>query len=99
MVSDADALARLLQLLDDARTFAELDESLKREQGAPTDLFARALRFVAEGDPSCLDAPLQERFAQVLSRFVESRRALKLAGILEAGAGAEEEDSKRSPAP
>jgi hypothetical protein len=37
----------------------------------------------ARSDPSGLDAELQERFAQALSRTVESTRALELAGMLE----------------
>jgi hypothetical protein len=85
MLTDAEGRARLMKVLDDARTFDELGASITAEYAAKThELFARALRFLADGDPSCLDAALKERFAQVLSRFVESRRALELAGILEA---------------
>ena len=35
--------------------------------------------------PSGLDGLLQERFAQVLSRFVDSKEALHLAAVLETG--------------
>jgi hypothetical protein len=86
MVADAEARVQLLKLLDNARTFDELLEGVTAEYGAKTHtLFGTALRFLAEGDPDCLDDELQERFAQVLSRFVESRRGLALAGILETG--------------
>jgi len=52
-------------------------------------LLEGALRFLEHGDATGLDAELQERFAQVLSRFVESSRALELAGKLEAGDAAQ----------
>lgn len=86
MVTDNEARARLLRILDDAHTFEELDEGITAEHRARTHaLFGTVLRFIAEGDASDLDAVLQERLAQVLSRFVESTRALELAGILERG--------------
>jgi hypothetical protein len=75
-----------LKLLDDAHAFDELTALLTTEFRTNNHaLFGRALRFISEGNPRVLDDELQERFAQVLSRFVESRRALELAGILETG--------------
>jgi hypothetical protein len=78
----------VLKVLDDAKTFEALQRGLWGivEFGlrAP-DVENAAMRFVFKGDPSNLDDELRERFAQVLSRFVESREALSLAGMLEAG--------------
>lgn len=92
MNTDDETRRRLLELLDDARTFDELERSFRGRIGTdPSPLLEGALRFVEAGDPSGLDAELEERFAQVLSRFVESRRALELAGKLEAGDTAERE--------
>jgi hypothetical protein len=86
MVTEARARERLLKILDDAHDFGELGAGLAAEHDGNGDaLFGAARRFLAEGNAACLDAELKERFAQVLSRFVESRRALELAGILEAG--------------
>jgi hypothetical protein len=88
MSSDDDVRTRILKILDDARTFTELRLQLIRELplGVPApEPLGCALDFLRDGDATLLDAPLQERFAQVLSRFVESRRALELAGMLEAG--------------
>ena len=85
MLTDREARDRLLKILDDARTFEELGDGITAESGAKAHpLFGCALRFLAEEDPSQLDVDLQERFAQVLSRMVESKRALHLAGVLEA---------------
>lgn len=90
MNTDDETRRRLLELLDDARTFDELERSLRGRIGTdPSPLLEGALRFLEAGDPSGLDPELEERFAQVLSRFVESRRALELAGKLEAGDTAE----------
>jgi hypothetical protein len=87
VLSDAEARARLLKILDDSRTFADLDQAITAEHAAKTHaLFGDAVRFLAERDASGLDGALRERFAQVLSRMVESTEALKLAGILERGA-------------
>jgi hypothetical protein len=85
MLTDADARSGLLGILDDAKTFEELSDGIHataatRESHA---VFDTALRFITHGDPSGLDAELQERFAQALSRMVESTRALELAGMLE----------------
>jgi hypothetical protein len=83
---------RLLELLDDAHSFDELRRSFQAQISlvAPRPaLLEGALRFAEEGDASGLDAEFQERFAQVLSRFVESKRALELAGKLEADDAAE----------
>lgn len=86
MLTDDDARARLLKILDDARTFDELHGALVAARRADSHgLFDSALRFVASDDAAGLDWPVRERFAQVLSRFVESTRALHLAGVLEAG--------------
>ena len=86
MLTDDEARARLLKILDDARTFDDLHAALLATGGAETHvLFGCALRFVANDDPAGLEWAVRERFAQVLSRFVESRRALHLAGLLEAG--------------
>jgi hypothetical protein len=82
MPTDDEARARLLRILDDAKTFAELGNGITAVAGAAA-VFGCALRFITEGDASGLDGALQERFAQVLSRFVESPRALHLAGLLE----------------
>jgi hypothetical protein len=88
MVSDAEARARLLKILDDARTFEELSRAVAHEHAAKTHaVFECAARFLAERDPAGLDSALQERFAQVLSRMVESKEALSLAGVLEQGGG------------
>lgn len=86
MASDDDATVRLLKILDDARTFEGLCDGISGAYGAAHShpLFGTALRFIADGDASNLGPDLQERFAQVLSRFVESKRALELAAILEA---------------
>ena len=82
MPTDDEARARLLKIQDDAKTFVELADGIAAsvEKGA---VFGCAVKFIAEGDASGLDGALQERFAQVLSRFVESPRALHLAGALE----------------
>jgi hypothetical protein len=85
---DDDARALILKVLDDAHTFDELRNGLLRlvragETQGPS--LTAALHFVDDGDPNELDDELEERFAQVLSRFVESRRALDLAAMLEAG--------------
>ncbi len=83
-----DVRVRLLKLLDGARTFDELRVALVGEvplDDAEPPLVRCALRFVTSGITSGLDDELRERFAQVLSRFVESTRALELAGMLEAG--------------
>jgi len=85
-VTDDEARIRLLAVLDKAHTFAELGAAISAEHGAASGrgVFGCALRFLSKGDATVLDAGLQERFAQVLSRFVESRIALQLAGMLEA---------------
>lgn len=88
MDRDATVRVRILKLLDDARTFDELRVALVGEvplDGAEPPLLRCVLRFVTSGITSGLDDELKERFAQVLSRFVESTRALELAGRLEAG--------------
>jgi hypothetical protein len=88
MDTDDQTRRRILKLLDDARTFEELRLGLVRAvplHGTNSSLLAGALRFVDDGDATDLDEVLEERFAQVLSRFVESRRALELAGLLEGG--------------
>ena len=74
----------LLKIHDDAKTFEALHELIQREYAAGTGaVFGAAVRFLAESDPSALDAAVQERFAQSLSRMVESDEALRLAGVLE----------------
>jgi hypothetical protein len=84
MLTDDEARARLLRILDDAKTFEELEAGITDGQGAKASaIFDRALKFIADGDAGGLDGELRERFAQVLSRFVESRKALHLAGVLE----------------
>ena len=86
MLNEDEARRRLLQILDDAKTFEELDGAVLVEYAAKTGaVFGSVVKFFAESDPKGLDGPLQERFAQVLSRFVESREALHLAAVLEAG--------------
>ena len=86
MLTDAEARQRLLKILDDARTFDELHAAVVAAAASdPNDLFGRALHFVTADDATGLAWAVRERFAQVLSRFVESRRALHLAGVLEAG--------------
>lgn len=88
MDTDDETRRRILKVLDDARTFEELRSGVVHAvplHGTTSAVLAGALRFVDEGDASALDEKLEERFAQVLSRFVESRRALELAGLLEAG--------------
>lgn len=90
--TDDETRRRVLELLDDAHTFDELRRSFEAQislVAVRPALLDGALRFLEDGDATGLDAELQERFAQVLSRFVESRRALELAGKLEAGAAAE----------
>jgi hypothetical protein len=84
-LSDDDARRRLLGILDDSKTFEELTSAITAACGAKDTHrdFGHALRFIEERDPSGLDAVLQERFAQVLSRMVESKEALALAGMLE----------------
>jgi hypothetical protein len=84
-VTDDDARRDLLAILDDSKTFEELAAAIAAAY-AETDghrVFGDALRFIAERDAGVLDAALQERFAQVLSRMVESTEALALAGVLE----------------
>lgn len=84
MARDDEARSRLLKVLDDAKTFEELCGGIEAAHSEHAGaVFACALRFVTESDPDGLDAMLQERFAQVLSRMVESTRALHLAGVLE----------------
>lgn len=86
MLSDDDARQLLLKILDDARTFDELHAALVAAAGSePHPVFGFALRFVTDDNPTGLEWAVRERLAQVLSRFVESRRALHLAGVLEAG--------------
>ena len=86
MLTEDEARQRLLKLLDDARTFDALNAALAAARAAePHALLDCALRFVTDDRPTGLDWAVRERFAQVLSRFVESRRALHLAGVLEAG--------------
>jgi hypothetical protein len=86
-VTDEDARARLVEILVEARTFDELAESITGEFAARSHpLFGDALRVLAEGKPNGLDDPLKETFAQALSRFGDSPRALELAGILRAHA-------------
>jgi hypothetical protein len=84
-VTDDEARRDLMAILDDARTFEELVAGIRAAQGAKVSHpdFGHALRFVTERDPDGLDDALQERFAQVLSRMVESKEALALAGLLE----------------
>ena len=76
---------RLLAILDDSKTFESVSHAIRASHAATEThgLFGSALRFIEETDPSGLDAELQERFAQALSRMVESTRALELAGVLE----------------
>ena len=84
MPSEDDARARLLKIIDDAKTFDELDERIQDEYATKSDaVFGAAVRFLAENDPSGLDAAVQERFAQALSRMVDSEEALRLAAVLE----------------
>jgi hypothetical protein len=82
---DADARARLLAILDDSKTFESVSHGIRASHAATGHhpVFGSALRFIEDADPSGLDAELQERFAQALSRMVESTRALELAGMLE----------------
>ena len=84
MLSEADAHVKLLKLIDAAKSFDELAVFIREgyaARGGAT--FGAALRFIAESDPSGLDAEVQERFAEALSRMVESPDALRLAGVLE----------------
>jgi hypothetical protein len=85
VLTDQEARARLLKILDDAKTFEDLGKGITAEYAEKEShpVFGCALRFLAEADPTKLDAGLQERLAQVLSRFVESKEALHLAGVLE----------------
>jgi hypothetical protein len=88
--ADDETRRHLLELLDDAHSFGELERGLRaRVDAAPCNLLHGALRFLETSDVDGLEPELQERFAQVLSRFVESRRALELAGKLEADDTAE----------
>ncbi len=85
MATDAEARERLLRILDDAKTFEDVAGGITAEHGAPGShaLFGFAERFITEQDPSKLDSGVQERFAQVLSRMVDSKEALHLAAVLE----------------
>jgi hypothetical protein len=85
MLTDAEAQKRLLGILDDSKSFESLCHAVRASHAAKEShpVFAAALRFIEERDPYGLDAALQERFAQSLSRMVESRDALALAGLLE----------------
>lgn len=85
MLTDVEARSRLMRILDDAVSFEQLGAGITAEHAAKEShaVFGAALRFIAERDPTGLDAELQERFAQALSRMVESREALALAGVLE----------------
>lgn len=86
MLSDDEARQLLLKMLDDARSFDALHAALVAAAASEHHrLFGFAVRFVTDDDPAGLEWSVRERFAQVLSRFVESRRALHLAGVLEAG--------------
>jgi hypothetical protein len=84
-VTNDEARRELFAILDDAKTFDELVAGITAASGAKDSprVFADALRFISERDVSGLDGALQERFAQVLSRMVESTEALALAGLLE----------------
>lgn len=82
-VTDEDARARLVEILIEARSFDELAENITGESAAKSHpLFRDALRFLAEGKPNGLEEPLQETFAQALSRFADDPRAAELAGLL-----------------
>jgi hypothetical protein len=84
MLSEGDARNRLLKIIDDAKTFEELDERIQDEYATKSDaVFGAAVRFLAESDPSELDDAVQERLAQALSRMVDSEEALRLAAVLE----------------
>ncbi len=88
MVTEDEARQRLLKILDDATTYDGLARTIEAEHAAKSGaIFGDVVKFFAESDPGGLDGELQERFAQVLSRFVESREALHLAGVLEGGKG------------
>jgi hypothetical protein len=84
-VTDDDARQALMAILDDSKTFAELAAAVAAAyvENEGHRVFGDALRFIAERDAGVLDADLQERFAQVLSRMVESKEALALAAVLE----------------
>jgi len=84
MTSEDDARARLLKIIDDAKSFEELDERVQDEYATKSGaVLGAAVRFLAESDPSGLDTVVQERFAQALSRMVDSEEALRLAAVLE----------------
>jgi len=95
MLTDAEARQRLLEIIDGAHTFEELRDAIVDEVAALTApaapktaaIFGAALRFVtdAQPDPGTLEPVVQERFAQALSRMVDSKQALHLAALLEAG--------------
>jgi hypothetical protein len=88
VATEVEARARVLKVLDDAKTFEDLRHGLLGGEefgAAATASEDAAFRFIFKGDPSGLDGELEERFAQVLSRFVESREAMHLAGMLEVG--------------
>jgi hypothetical protein len=84
-VTDDEARKCLMAILDDAKTFEELATGIRAAHGAKDSHrdFGYALRFITERDAGGLDGALQERFAQVLSRMVESKEALALAAMLE----------------
>jgi hypothetical protein len=84
-VTDDEARRDLMASLDDAKTFEQLAAGITAAHGAKDShpVFGDALRFIAERDAGGIDGGLQERFAQVLSRMVESKEALALAGLLE----------------
>ena len=85
VLSEAEARARLLKIIDDAKSFEQLAEHVRAEHEAKSGAaFGAAVRFLAESDPSGLEFSVQERFAQALSRMVESEEALRLAAVLEA---------------
>jgi hypothetical protein len=88
-VTDDEGRRELLAILDDAKTFEELVANVTAAHGAKDGhpVFGEALRFISEGYAGGLDGALQERFAQVLSRMVESKEALALAGLLESRDG------------
>ena len=74
----------LLKIIDDAKSFEQLDEHIRAEHEAKRGaVFDEAVRFFAESDPSGLNVTVQERLAQALSRMVESEEALRLAAVLE----------------
>lgn len=86
-VTDEDARARLIEILLEARTFDEVWGRITAESAAESHpLFRDALRFLAEGKPNSLDDALKESFAQALTRFADTPRAVELAGILRAHA-------------